>query len=128
MLMDTPPEPRRVMLVDDDESLLHLVTDWLVAARYEVEAFDHFETAKDRLKHFTPDVLITDVRLGDFNGLQLVMFAKAEHPEVTAVVLTGFEDPVLRKDASAAGAKYLVKPVAAEQLLEAILPDSTEPG
>jgi DNA-binding NtrC family response regulator len=119
--MDTAPaQHRHVMLVDDDESLLRLVTAWLKTAGYEVEAFDHFETAKTRLKDFTPDVLITDVRLGDFNGLQLVMFAKLEHPEITAVVLTGFEDPVLRRDASAAGATYLVKPVRTEQLLEAI--------
>jgi len=119
--MDTSPgRRRRVMLVDDDESLLHLVTDWLKAGGYDVEAFGQFDEARARLKVFTPDVLISDVRLGDFNGLQLVMYAKSEHPEITAVVLTGFEDPVLRKDAAAAGAAYMVKPVKPEQLLAAI--------
>ena len=58
------------------------------------------------------------VRLGAFNGLQLVIQAKLDHPTVTAVVLTGFYDPVLSGEVSKMGASYLVKPIRSEQLLE----------
>jgi YesN/AraC family two-component response regulator len=65
-------------------------------------------------------VLVTGVRLGAYNGLQLVMLAKAERPDITAVVLSGFDDPVLRHDATSIGASFRVKPVPHEQLLDGV--------
>src|SRR5439155_23034991 len=81
-------------------------------------------TAKTYLAANKPDVLISDVRLGAFNGLQLIVFAKLQHPEMIAIVLTGYDDPVLRAEAAHANALYLVKPVEADRLLEAISPRS----
>ena len=115
-----PSDGRRAMIVDDDKATLRLVKNWLVGMGFVVDAFDEFGPAKRHLTESTPNVLITDVRLGAFNGLQLVVFAKLAHPEIVAIVLTGFEDPVLRKDAADAGAVYLAKPIRAEQLIEVI--------
>jgi len=50
----------------------------------------------------------------------LVMLAKAERPDITAVVLSGFDDPVLRHDATSIGASFRVKPVPHEQLLDGV--------
>jgi AmiR/NasT family two-component response regulator len=52
----------------------------------------------------------------------LVVFAKLQHPEMIAIVLTGYDDPVLRTEAAHAGASYLVKPIDSERLLELIDP------
>ena len=65
-------------------------------------------------------MLISDVRLGAFNGLQLVVFAKLQHPDMIAIVLTGFDDPVLRTEAAHAGALYLVKPIESQRLLDLV--------
>ena len=111
---------RRALIVDDDQALLRLMKTWLTGIGFEVETFDRFEPAKIRLMGSAPDVLITDVRLGAFNGLQLVVLAKLANPELVAVVLTGFDDRVLRKEAADAGAVYLSKPVRAEQLIDVI--------
>jgi FixJ family two-component response regulator len=115
-----PPDAPRAMIVDDDTAMLRLVKNWMVGMGFAVDAFDQFAPAKRHLTRSTPNVLITDVRLGAFNGLQLVVFAKLAHPEIVAIVLTGFEDPVLRRDAAEAGAVYLAKPVRAQQLIEVI--------
>jgi len=82
--------------------------------------FSTFEPAKGYLADARVDVLVTGIRLGAYNGLQLVMLAKAERPDMTAVVLSASDDPVLRHDATSIGASFRVKPVPHEQLLDGI--------
>jgi two-component system, NtrC family, response regulator GlrR len=112
--------PKHVLIVDDDEAVLDMFTGILRLAGHEVTSFSRFESAKAYLSVAKPDVLISDVRLGAFNGLQLVVFAKLQHPEMIAIVLTGFDDPVLRTEAAHAGAVYLVKPIDSETILDLI--------
>ncbi|MBA3642022.1 MAG: DUF4055 domain-containing protein [Acidobacteria bacterium] len=69
------------------------------------------------LRDEAPDLLIADVRLGAFNGLQLIATGTARIP---TIVVSGFDDAVLQADAKAFGAEYLVKPVSAAALLELI--------
>jgi DNA-binding NtrC family response regulator len=114
----TPTTPKRVLVVDDDASMLRLITTWVASAGHDVVSFAQFGDAKSYLATEKPDVIIADVRLGAFNGLQLVIQAKLERPEITAIVLTGFYDPVLSGEVSKLGASYLVKPIRSEQLLE----------
>jgi DNA-binding NtrC family response regulator len=121
---DTPsapqPSPSRksVVVVDDDASMLRLISTWVTAAGHDVVSFSQFAEAKSYLATARPDVIIADVRLGAFNGLQLVIQARMEDPEITAIVLTGFYDPVLSAEVSKLGASYLVKPIRSEALLE----------
>lgn len=117
---NTGPQRRRVLLVEDDRDLLQLLTQWLTAAGYDVAPFDRFEPARHYLKTETPDIIVTDVRLGAFNGLHLVVLAKMEHPDIMTLVLTAFEDPVLRTEAANLGATYLLKPCSADHLLLAL--------
>ena len=119
--------PKQVLIVDDDEAVLGMFTGILRNAGHEVKPFSRFEAAKAYLSTVKPDVLISDVRLGAFNGLQLVVYAKLEHPDMIAIVLTGFDDPVLRTEADNAGALYLVKPIESQRLLDLVAgkPDPT---
>ena len=109
---------RRVVIVDDDDSLLRVLATGLELSGCVVTAFDRFEDAKKHLATAVPDILITDVRLGGSNGLHLVVMTKLRHPEMTAVVMTGYDDIVLKKDAEAAGAYYVVKPIMMTDLVE----------
>ena len=112
---------RQILLVDDDESLLDAFARALGAeARYEVVACATFEEARRRLRERSFDVLLTDVRLGAFNGIQLVVLAKDMNPATQLVVFSGFDDEVLRAEAQHMGATYLVKPVSPAQLVELI--------
>ena len=113
-----PPGSRHVVVVDDDESLLRVLAIGLEHAGCVVTAFNRFEDAKKFLAAATPDILITDVRLGGSNGLHLVVMSKLRHPEMTAVVMTGYDDVVLKKDAEAAGAYYVVKPIQISDLVD----------
>ena len=118
--MSSPRSGKDVLLVDDDQAVLNLVRTWLSGAGYAVVACDRFETAKQHLTTSVPDVLVTDVRLGAYNGLQLVILAKQLGPSVAAVVMSAFDDPTLRKEAAQAGAGYVNKPCTRDQVLTAI--------
>jgi FixJ family two-component response regulator len=62
-------------------------------------------------------MLIADVRLGSFNGLQLIATSALHIP---VIVISGFDDVVLQAEARAMGADYLVKPVSPAALLDRI--------
>lgn len=109
-----------VLLVDDDPAVLSLVEQWLTSAGYSVVACDRYETAKRHLEDAHPHLLVTDVRLGAFNGLQLVILAKERTASVGAVVMSAYDDPMLRKEANQCGAGYLNKPCSRDEVLAAV--------
>lgn len=108
----------RLLIVDDDVSLLDAMQRALRDSLRLVVACDTFEKARQMLKDQSFDALITDVRLGAFNGLQLAVMARDMYPDMRLIVFSGFDDPVLRADAEQIGATYLVKPVASVELLK----------
>ena len=85
---------------------------------FQVVPCSTFEDAKREIATLRPDILITDVRLGAYNGLQLALLARDVRPDVRVVVFSGFDDPVLKQEARRIGATYLVKPVSGHALVE----------
>lgn len=114
------PGARRILIVDDDLPLLDALDRAFKRAGENVFVRDNFEDARDLIKRERFDVLLTDVRLGAFNGLQLAVLARDINPETQLIVFSGFDDPVLRKDSEALGAVYVVKPVSSSDLLRLI--------
>ena len=107
-------------VVDDDKLVSALVATWLSKAGYAVKTCDNFGEAKQRILADSPPVLVVDVRLEGFNGIHLALLARQQNPATRIVVLSGFDDPVLRRDAIAIGAPYLLKPLNSAELLAAI--------
>ncbi len=110
----------RILIVDDDASLLDVLQRAFQNAGAEVVAHSTFEGARRALHDEVFDALLTDVRLGAFNGLQLAVISRDAHPEIRVIVFSGFDDPVLRSEAERVGATYVVKPVTTEILLELV--------
>ena len=118
--MQLDVQTRRILVVDDDLAFLEGVEMALSGSGQEVHAFANFEDARAALRTMTFDALLTDVRLGAFNGLQLALIARTANPNIRIVVISGTDDPVLRGEAAAMEAEYLVKPVTAK-LLQSVL-------
>ena len=102
---------RRIIVVDDNALALGLLARSLTDIGDEVAAYANFEAAKAAIAQATPDVLIVDIRLAGFNGLQLIAMVKDQHPDVRAIAITGFDDLDLRREAADMGASFLVKPL-----------------
>ncbi len=106
--------PPRILVVDDDEAYLAGLKELLELHGYEVLLAATFEAAQRALRYDAPDLLIADVRLGPFNGLQLIAMGRVRIP---TLVVSGFDDAVIQADAKSFGADYIVKPVDAAALL-----------
>jgi DNA-binding NtrC family response regulator len=109
--------PDRVLIVDDDGATRRGLVQLLAQAGYEATAVGTFDEARRIISVTPPDLLITDIRLEAYNGLQLILNSPRAIP---TIVITGFADPVLEAEARRGGAAYMVKPVEPLQLLEAV--------
>lgn len=108
---NTPP---RVLIVEDNDATLAGLSELLKRAGYSTFATRSFEEGAHVMRDDTPDVLIADVRLGPYNGLQLLVTSPKRVP---TIIMTGYPDPVLESDAVQLGAQFIVKPVVPAALL-----------
>jgi CheY-like chemotaxis protein len=83
----------RVLVVDDELELRHLVSDVLGTLDVTVCTAGSGKEALEIARAQTPDLLITDLRLGDCTGLDLIDDVRKLAGEVPAVVITGYGDP-----------------------------------
>src|SRR5579871_2595092 len=101
-----------VLIVDDDYAIRTTMARLLALEGYRVLTADSFEEGRLALDDFLPDMLIVDVRLGAFNGLQLVATANGSIP---TIVMTGHDDVTIKRAAYRFGAEYFVKPVPSDE-------------
>jgi DNA-binding response OmpR family regulator len=109
--------PYRILIVEDDAATRQGLRTLLTNAGYVVLSASTFAEGRRLLAEQAPDLLIADLRLGDYNGLQLVAAAPLAVP---SIIVTGFPDLVLEAEARRLGAHYIAKPIDAKALLTMI--------
>ena len=109
-----------MILVVDDSAARGEIVDALRDAGYRVSSAGTFEQAANIISSDPPDVLITELRLGAFNGLHLVIRGQSASPTIIPIIHTEFPDPILRAEAHRLGAEFLPRPVEASALLKVI--------
>jgi DNA-binding NtrC family response regulator len=100
----------RILLVSHDIVEMIDVLDVLTAAGYEVRGAASFEEASRLLAACPPDLVIADERLGEFNGLHVIVRARADHPGVSGIVTTPVHNLGLESDARGLNVECLVRP------------------
>lgn len=93
----------------------------LETAGYRVLSAGNFDEAKHLLAIESPDMLITDLRLGPYNGLHLVLRSRTDHPEMAALVTSRVPDAVLQAEAFRQCAGFLLLPASDDELLDAVM-------
>jgi DNA-binding NtrC family response regulator len=111
---------RIILIVEDDPATLVGFANYLHGAGLSVIPTSTFSEAHRIMQYARPDVLVADVRLGEYNGLQLVVQARALDPPPGVIVTSGYADPVLAAEAERLGAKFLSKPIEPTRLLAEI--------
>jgi DNA-binding response OmpR family regulator len=113
----------RVLMIDDDAPYLSLCASILKDDGHDVVACADFNEGRRQLikDHF--DALIADVRLGLYNGLHLIALAA---PSMTKIAFSAFPDPVIRRDAEQAGARFVLKPTDCASVSALLLPQMGE--
>ena len=92
----------------------------LEAAGYQVRSARSFDEAKTLLAAERPHLLVTDLRLGQYNGIHLVLRSRSDYPGIVAVVTSRIADPVLEAEVHRQNAHFLLRPLTGPQLLAAI--------
>lgn len=115
------PMRRRVLVVDDETDFLVTYERLLRREGYEVVTATSRATGLAALAGELPHLVISDLRLPDGDGLDVVRAARAARDPVPVIVITGYPSDETRRAALAAGATtFLAKPFAAAVLLAAI--------
>lgn len=116
------PQPRlRILVVDDESADVALHKSVLEAAGYMVATAASVRLARKALSERPYQLLLTDLRLPDGDGMALLEDAHASDPHAAAVVLTGFSSVENAVTALKAGAyDFLPKPCPEERLLAAV--------
>ena len=95
------------------------VVSMLSQLGFRVTVGDNFHEAKARLL-MRPALLVTELRLGEYNGLHLVLRGKSTRSDMAAIVTSEIADPVLHAEAERLGATFVLKPVTAEDFRAAV--------
>jgi two-component system, response regulator RegA len=96
------------------------IASMLTARGFRVTVATTYARARERLGAHPPALLITQIRLAEYNGLQLVLHGKSIRPDMAAIVLSGEADPALQADAEAIGATFVAGPVSEDELAAAV--------
>ena len=100
---------RRVLVVAPHAEVAHTVVGWLTSQGHEASLVKDFVSARSEFDAHPPDLLVTEVKLGEFNGLQLAIRAHVHSPMIPTIVI-GDDDIVLERDALAQQARYVKTP------------------
>ena len=107
----------RILLVDDDSDTRAIFRDKLSHLNHEVAEAESAEAALGQISKFEPDIVVTDVRMEEMSGLELLRRIREALPRVGVIVMTGHDDMSTAVEAMKSGAfDYLVKPVSLSAL------------
>lgn len=111
----------RILIVDDQELVLHAVQD-ILEERYSVVVGTRSpEDALDKLRQAPFEILLTDLRMEEMSGIELIRAAKNLRPALQALVMTGYAS----KDTAIAALKegafdFLEKPLSPDIVLQTV--------
>lgn len=110
----------KVLLVDDEITMVQMVTELLRSEGHEVHPFTNGSKAMDALESIQPELVITDLYLDKSQntlGLDVVAKARSLNPPAIVIVVTGFGSIETAVEAMKKGAyDYLEKPFKLDQL------------
>jgi len=113
---------RKLLIVDDDEELVELMTDVFAKdGRFEIKSANNGFGAGMLVKEFRPDLVILDVMLPDINGKEVCQRVRSDATMKTVkiICISGMVEQDKIADLRAAGADdFMNKPFSVEKLLE----------
>jgi two-component system C4-dicarboxylate transport response regulator DctD len=115
-----------IVLIDDEPELCAAAREWLEVSGFSVTTYTAPSLALERTDPEQTDCVVSDVRMPDLSGLDVLEHFRRAAPDLPVVLLTGHGDVAMAVDAMHSGAHdFIEKPCNAEHLV-AILDRATE--
>jgi len=114
---------KQILVIDDLQSELQLIKSYLEKGGYTVTTASSAIEALEKLKEFTPDVIVTDLVMPEMSGLEFCRKLKKDEvmAQIPVIACTTKDRQVDQKWAQKQGVvAYLVKPCTQEQMVEAV--------
>ncbi|MBW1965939.1 MAG: sigma-54-dependent Fis family transcriptional regulator [Deltaproteobacteria bacterium] len=106
------PNNFRILVVDDERHLTALLGRILTQSGYQVKTASSGISAIGKIDDFSPNLVITDLKMPDINGLDLLRKVRSERPEIDFIILTAYATVENAVEAIKEGAlDYLIKPL-----------------
>ncbi len=103
--------PLRICIVDDEQIVCERLQPVLENNGFLVESFTDSKPAMERLSEKPFDILITDLKMAQPDGIELLKYARERFPEIRVVVITGFATVETAREAMKGGAvDFIAKP------------------
>ena len=107
----------RILVADDHDALRHGLARALAAAGHEVEEAPNGNDAIERLHDGHFDVILSDLKMGGSDGLEVLRTAKTLHPSTAVILMTAFGSVHTAVEAMKSGAfDYVQKPFEIEEM------------
>ncbi len=112
----------RLLIVEDESWIrmgLECIMDWKALGVELIPSAANGKEALERVREQTPDIVLTDIRMPEMDGLELMRRLRQAHPQIKLIVISGFGDFSYAQQAIRYGAfSYVLKPID-ENTLEA---------
>jgi DNA-binding NtrC family response regulator len=107
-----------IAVLDDDIDFLRYVEDFLKdEGCYSVRAFSHPDDLFEGTRRRAPDIVLLDMKMGEFRGEQVLEEIQARHPGICVIVVTGYPSlENMRKTFRLKAFDYLAKPFTLAEL------------
>ena len=110
-----------VIFIDDDPAMRRAAEQWFSLAGLETEVFSSAPVALNRLDAGFAGVVVSDVRMPGFDGIDVLRTVRAVDPEIPVILLTGHGDIALAVEAMREGAHdFLEKPFDPDRVLDRV--------
>jgi len=112
---------QKILVIDDDTDICLLLKRFLTKNGFVVEIAHNGRSGLERLDNFHPDLVMTDFRLGDIDGGELLVKIKERYPQVPVLIITGYSDIKVAISVLKQGAfDYITKPLFPDEILVTI--------
>ncbi len=110
-----------ILIVDDSKDAIDLISRILKGKNYKIFSSLSAMEAVEIMKSFPIDILITDLKMPEVDGMELLKFAKENYKDIGVIIITGYPSIGGAVEAIKFGAEeYLPKPFTKEELLKSI--------
>jgi len=111
----------RILVVDDSQESREICQRVLQKEGYGVQSVDSAKKALDELETTRFDLVITDLKMPEMDGLSLLKKVKEIDPKIFVIVMTGYPSEESKTQAIELGASgYLAKPIDVSELVTAV--------
>lgn len=115
----------KLMIVDDEANIRKGLREYISWDAWGIELAAEAENAEAALRiaaQVRPDILLTDIRMGKMDGLELTRRLKEMFPDLRVILLSGYSDiSYLQSALQMRASEFLLKPAGADKIIEAVL-------